>query len=105
MLDPREAAELLLRTEDLRLHRLPWHGWNFIERYARTEVIFGSVPERLPAYHSSSENVRVLSILGDRRNINTEVDRQILEQLPQAEVTFLVEPSRQEIDQCLWEQS
>lgn len=103
-LHPQDVAELMVRSDDRRLHRLPWHLWDFIERYGKTEVIFGSAPERITRPSSTSAQVRVLLILGDRRNIDTEVDRQLLEQLPQAAVTTLVEPSRPSLDQHLWEQ-
>ena len=29
----QDSVEVLLRTNDDRLHRLPWHIWDFIERF------------------------------------------------------------------------
>jgi CHASE2 domain-containing sensor protein len=46
-----------------------------------------------------------LAILGHRDGIDTDTDHQMLKALPNAEVTFLVEPQRQAIDDHLWEQS
>ncbi|NEQ52609.1 MAG: CHASE2 domain-containing protein, partial [Leptolyngbya sp. SIO3F4] len=41
---------------------------------------------------------------GDSSGIDVAADRQLLEAIPGAEVTFLVEPQRQEITEQLWEQ-
>ena len=49
--------------------------------------------------------VRILAILGNSQNIDIEKDRIILEGLPSAKVTFLVEPSRSEISEQLWEEN
>lgn len=48
--------------------------------------------------------VRILAILGHCQGINVASDRQILENLPHAQVEFLVEPSREEMSDRLWEQ-
>jgi len=104
-LTPGEAAELVIRTDDPRLHQLPWHCWELVERYPLIEVIFGGEPEQVSAQRSNSNEVRILSILGDRRNIDTEKDRQVLKALPNTNVTFLVEPTRRDINDSLWEQS
>ncbi len=103
-LNIRDSGQILLRTEDVRLHRLPWHTWDFVERYPLMEWVVGTPPQRLSSPRRVDDRVRILAILGDRRNIDTEVDQQILSALPQADVTFLVEPSRQAVDDRLWEQ-
>ncbi len=103
--DPTEPVRVLLRTTDLRLHRLPWHSWDFIDRYPQAEVALSTPPAREFERSSGVENVRILAILGDRRGIDIERDRQLLAELPNAEVLFLVEPSRQQLNQQLWEQT
>lgn len=104
-LNPQEEFQLLLRTDDRRLHQLPWPVWDFVEHYGLTELVFGSFPEKLYPPAGLSQKVRVLAILGDRRDIDTDVDRALLDALPDAEVTFLAEPSRSEVDDQLWDQS
>ncbi|MGL5063039.1 MAG: CHASE2 domain-containing protein [Microcoleus sp.] len=47
--------------------------------------------------------VKILAILGNSQDIDLEQDRKILEKLPSAAVTFLVEPSCNEISKELWE--
>ncbi|MCC3496181.1 MAG: CHASE2 domain-containing protein [Microcoleus sp. PH2017_15_JOR_U_A] len=54
--------------------------------------------EKYPA-----NRVKILAILGNSENINIEQDCKLLEGLPSAEVTFLVEPNRRKICQELWE--
>ncbi len=47
--------------------------------------------------------MRVLAILGDSTGIDIEKDQQLLTKIPGAEIVFLVEPKRQELDDRLWE--
>ena len=48
--------------------------------------------------------VRILAILGNSQGIDVKKDRIILEQLPDGEVIFLVEPQRQDLDRWLWDE-
>ncbi len=104
-LNVQDEVEILLRTRDLRLHQLPWHRWGFIERYPKAELVLSTPSERIETTQPTHLQVRILAILGDRRGIDTDTDRQILEKTPNAEVMFLVEPSRQFLYRYLWEQS
>jgi CHASE2 domain-containing sensor protein len=104
-LNVQDEVEILLRTRDLRLHQLPWHQWSFIERYPKAELVLSTPSERIETTQPTHLQVRILAILGDRRGIDTDTDRQILEKTPNAEVLFLVEPSRQFLYRYLWEQS
>lgn len=103
-----EEIRLLLRSADQRLQKLPWHEWDFVQRYPNTEVVLTPWEQKrrqsLIDSHQLTKN-RILAILGHRHGIDVDVDRQLLEHLPNSEVTFLVEPLRQELGDCLWEQS
>jgi CHASE2 domain-containing sensor protein len=101
----KDPVEVLLRTNDKRLHRLPWHLWDFIERYPQAELSIGSAPESIAQPEKPHHRVRILAILGDRQGIDIEADRQLLASLPQTDVVFIVEPSRQELHSYLWEQA
>ncbi|MBD1867283.1 hypothetical protein H6F95_08215 [Cyanobacteria bacterium FACHB-471] len=104
------TIRFLIRTDDLSLQKLPWHEWDFLERYPKAEVAL-SAPE-YEAIHSSkihsnktvlgNKTVKVLAILGNSEEIDLEGNRQILEQLPNAEIDFLVEPHRQQLSDRLW---
>jgi len=98
-----DEIRFLIRTEIPELQQLPWHLWDLIDRYQQAEVALSQVcfePCQQP--DSSPEQMRVLAILGNSDGINVEGDRQILESLPYAQVTFLVEPQRDQITDRLW---
>ncbi|MBW4604441.1 MAG: CHAT domain-containing protein [Calothrix sp. FI2-JRJ7] len=98
---------LLIRTSSQSLLELPWHQWDLIEKNTHVEVAL-STPDSEPTQKAKTptlrSKVKVLAILGDSTGINIEQDRQIITNLPDAEITFLVEPQRQEINDSLWEQ-
>jgi CHASE2 domain-containing sensor protein len=101
---PQEAVEILLRTTDQRLHRLPWHFWDFIDRYPQAELVVSSPSERIVLPPRTTNQVRILAILGDRQGIDTEADRLAIATVPNANVVFLVEPTRQQVYDRLWEE-
>ena len=102
---PQEPVEMLLRTTDHRLHRLPWHFWDFIDRYPQAELVVSSPSERIVLPDLQTNQVRILAILGDRQGIDTEADQLAISALPNAEVIFLVEPTRQQVYERLWEEA
>lgn len=102
-----EPIRVLIRTQDPLLNRLPWHLWDFIERYAKTEIALSApISERVEVEPTAARthSVKILAILGSSEDIDVQVDRQFLAALPSAQTTFLVEPSREQIDQQLWQQ-
>jgi CHASE2 domain-containing sensor protein len=105
-LHPAQPLRILLQTDDPDLKRMPWHQWEVIDRYHQAEIAL-SLPnyERVSSQPSVPDKVRILAILGNSAGIDVEADRQQLEQLPDAEVCFLVEPLRQELSDRLWAQA
>ena len=106
---PDEEVRVLIRTHCLQLKKLPWHLWDLIDRdYLKAEVVL-SIPESeavTTALQTSifRSKIRILAILGDSDGIDVEQDRQLLEKLPNAATTFLVEPQYSDIDDKLWKQ-
>lgn len=103
-----DTVRVLVHTRDPLLMQLPWHLWDFFERYPNTELAFSSpVAQRTRPVRAvpPSGKVRILAILGNSAGIDVATDRALLEQLPLAEVKFLVEPSRQDISDRLFEQT
>ncbi|NER31472.1 MAG: CHAT domain-containing protein, partial [Symploca sp. SIO1C4] len=102
---PSDEIRLIIQTENIWLRRLPWHLWDICDRYPKAEISL-SVPayENVEQFSKPQSQVRILAILGNSIGINTEADRLLLEQLPDAQVSFLVEPQRQELTQQLWRQ-
>ena len=103
-LNPLDEIKILIQTENARLQCLPWHLASWFEPYTKAEIAisssnFETTATDRPSYRTK---VRVLAVIGNSKGINTNSDRQILEQLPDCEPTFLVEPTRQEITEQLW---
>lgn len=102
---PAEPMRIIIQTENTILRRLPWHLWDLCDRYPQAEIALGApiydYPEQLNTPHSQ---VRILAILGNSTGIDTQVDRLLLEQLPNSQINFLVEPQRQKLTEAIWQQ-
>lgn len=109
-----DAIRVLIETSDPLVQRLPWHLWRFFEHYPKAEVALSaseyqrpvrlSQPESQNSSSSRSGPVRILAVLGNSRGIHLDEDRSLLQRLSdQAEIKFLVEPSRQELNDRLWQ--
>ena len=105
-LDPSEAIRILIQTESLPLRQLPWHCWALLDDYAHAEIAFAAPKFQpvTPNRRIAKEKVQILAILGHSEGINVQQDRQFLERIPEADVTFLVEPERKTINDQLWSQ-
>lgn len=105
-LSETDEIQVIIQTEDIRLRQLPWHLWDLFSEHYRNAEIALSAPDYdpLPLKPKLNNKVKILAILGDSTGINVQKDRAILEQLPDAEITFLTEPQRQELNNQLWEQ-
>ncbi|MBD1923402.1 CHAT domain-containing protein [Microcoleus sp. FACHB-831] len=104
-LSPSDTVRLILQIEDNQLRRLPWHLWDFFERYPKAEVALGATAyERVENLGQFREKPRILAILGNGNGIDIEADRRLLSSLLcDAEIVFLVEPQRQQLYQQLWD--
>ena len=103
---PTDEVRVIIQTEDIWLRRLPWHLWDLCDRYPKAEIALSA-----PAYEGTKQpsatktEIKILAILGDSTGINIEVDKALLEHLPNAKSKFLVEPRLQEIHDHLWQES
>ncbi len=104
-LAPTDEIRLIVETADPLLRRFPWHLWQFFGDYPLAEVAVSALdygrsnrPDR-----PRQGRVRILAVLGNSAGIDLQQDRALLAQLPDAEPVFLVEPSRAELDQQLWD--
>ncbi|MEB3182290.1 MAG: CHASE2 domain-containing protein [Nostocaceae cyanobacterium] len=101
-----DNIRVILQTDDYYLQRLPWNGWDLIERFPKAELALSHpVYEQAiqPTTHTS--HVAILAIVGNSQGIDTQTDKQLLEQLPNAKINFLVAPERQQLSDSLWEQN
>jgi branched-chain amino acid transport system substrate-binding protein len=98
-----EPARFILQTQNSQLWRFPWHLWSFFQEcYPQAEITLCAETE--PYSKQLRSPVKILAILGNNADLNIQADRQLLEALPRAAVTFLVEPDRHQIDDHLWKQ-
>ncbi len=103
-LTPDDDIRVLIQTKDLRLQKLPWHLWDLLERYPKAEIALSApIYEQVNRIATTNERVKILAILGDSQGIDTQADRAILEKLPNADITFLVEPESKELTDKLWD--
>lgn len=104
-LNPVDEIRILIQTENIQLQCLPWHLVTWFEPYTKAEIAISSsdYEKKAKSSLSSTSEVRVLAIIGNSQGIDTERDRELLDQLPNSSVTILVEPTRQEINEQLWD--
>ena len=108
VLDTKEEIRIWLCSNNQRLHQLPWCTWDFLERYDKIELAFSQLDfDELAKYSPAkkSSKVRILAVFGHNKGINLEPDRQLLSNLSDAEVVFLVEPQKEELYDRLWSKS
>lgn len=108
-LNRQEKIRVLVRTNDLDIFKLPWHLWNFFDRYTQAEPGFSQLGfqtshlQNQKTRNLKNKKIRILVILGHKQGIDIEKDREFFQSLPQAEVEFLDEPTVREIQEKLWE--
>ncbi|NES83648.1 MAG: CHAT domain-containing protein [Moorea sp. SIO2B7] len=105
---PSEEIIFLIQTDNTYLKIIAWHLWNFFDTYRKAEVAL-YIPEpqetKISDYLKSQNKVKVLAIFGDNVGIDIQKDRALLEELPDAEVQILIQPTRQIFSDCFWKQN
>ncbi|MEH2415217.1 CHASE2 domain-containing protein [Nostoc sp.] len=106
LLSRDDEIRVIIETDIVLLHRLPWRLWNFFEDYPKAELALSNHEYASPQVlqKSPTGKVKILAILGNRVGIDIDKDRSLLQGLTDAETTFLVEPTRQKLDEYLWNQ-
>ena len=106
-LNREEEIQLIIETSDPWLQRIPWSRWDFFEDYPQAHIALSrSEYTRRPSSSKSKrieKKVRILAILGNNFGINLDEETKFLKSLPDSDVKFLVQPSRQEFNNYLWE--
>ncbi|MGH8000917.1 MAG: CHASE2 domain-containing protein [Brasilonema sp.] len=104
-LSKSDEIRFVIQTEDSYVRKLPWHIWRFFEDYRLAEVALSPIEfESENQVVNSALKVRILAILGNSTGIDTDADKKFLESLSSdAETVFLVEPTRSELDEQLWD--
>jgi DNA polymerase III delta prime subunit len=101
-LKPDDEVRFIIQAPTIQLQQLPWHLWDLFKDYPLAEIAL-SAPNygQVSSAKKSRNKVRILAILGNSKGINTEKDRELLEQLPGVETVVLSQPSRKQINHHL----
>ena len=103
----KNEVRVFIQTENEMLQKLPWHEWDFFSQiYTRAETVLSPLevqPENPPPARGKSK-VRILAILGNSEGIEVSEDQELLDNLPDADVNFLVEPKQEKLSASLWGQ-
>ena len=105
-LDPAEEIRVIVETNDELIRRLPWHRWNFFQDYTKAEIALSRSEFQRHSIQQPKvpkHKVRILAILGNTKGIDVEEERKFLRSLKDADTEFLVNPSRQEFNDRLWD--
>jgi WD40 repeat protein/energy-coupling factor transporter ATP-binding protein EcfA2 len=105
-LDPTEEIQVVFVTNDELIRRLPWQRWDFFQDYPKAEMaLSGPEYKRQDAalIDKTPDKVRILAILGNTQGIDLEVEQQFLASLKEAQTQFLINPTRQEFNEQLWD--
>lgn len=107
-LSKTDEVWVIIQTDNLDLQRLPWHLWDvFSGNYPKTEFSV-SLPEYQEVETRSllpKDRVKILTVIGNSKELNVEADRQIIEDLPGAEINPIVEPNLADLTTKLGEES
>ncbi|NJK52351.1 MAG: hypothetical protein HC936_05125 [Leptolyngbyaceae cyanobacterium SU_3_3] len=106
-LNASDEIRIILKPMTLVCGSLPWHLWQLFADYPHAEVALGVINYQRSTQSSTEKTHRrasILAILGDSQDIDVNRDRIYLEQLlTQADIHFLVEPEREELNHQLWQ--
>ncbi|MBE9213926.1 CHASE2 domain-containing protein [Plectonema cf. radiosum LEGE 06105] len=106
---PSDEIRVLISTDSIQLKKLPWHLWDLIDRdYPKAEVTLSADNlEQISVPQTSiyRNKIKILAILGNSDGIDINQDKQLLENLNNANTTFLVQPRPQDISEQLWNQN
>ncbi|MDB9539106.1 CHASE2 domain-containing protein [Anabaenopsis arnoldii] len=103
-LSPTEPARFLMRGHDECLQKLPWYEWDMFKSYPYAELgwSYGNY-QATKCINTNPGKVKVLVILGSPQGIDIDIDKNILQGLPDVDVCCLYQPQRREINDQLWE--
>jgi len=108
-LDPDSEIRVIIETNDDLLRRLPWHCWDFFKDHPKAEMAISRPEYKRPckSYQPkiSRQKARILAVLGNSQGIDLKKETNLLTSLQDAEVVFLVNPTRAQLNEQLWHPS
>jgi uncharacterized protein YjbI with pentapeptide repeats len=105
-LHPSQSIQIIIQTDNLQIRQLPWQLWNLLETFRQAEITFAShTYQARERDRSPLQPLQVLAIIGNSEGIDVTVDRQLLTTLPNANVELAISPSRQMLNDKIWEKA
>jgi uncharacterized protein YjbI with pentapeptide repeats len=102
-LQPSQSIQISIQTDELPIRQLPFQLWDLFDRFTQAETTIASSTYRsITKQRPKHQQLEILAIFGDSQGIDLDIDRESLSQLPNARVEFLVEPTRQILNDLLW---
>lgn len=92
----RQAVQLIIRTANPALQKLPWHEWNFFRDYYQSKNISFTVRNNRPL-ETLANPVKILVVLGSDESIDIEPDYEEIKNWFQgADIEPLPQPKRKD---------
>ncbi|MEM6452681.1 MAG: CHAT domain-containing protein [Cyanobacteria bacterium P01_D01_bin.105] len=108
-LNPNDSIRIVLQTDNPQLWQLPWNCWEILERYPRSELTISTQHYQYRDFPTetqrplSNNKINILAVLGSSEDLDIQVDCNILQNLPHSQLTTLTQPSRQTLNNQLWD--
>ncbi|MEL7068943.1 MAG: pentapeptide repeat-containing protein [Cyanobacteria bacterium J06581_3] len=103
-LQPTDSIRVFWQTSDPLLRQLPLQMWRWFDRYSKAELIVtGATYRHQHSTGQSPNEIRILSVLGDRTGLDVTTDQSLLAALPDVSLTLLDAPSAQQVTDQLWD--
>lgn len=98
-----DEVQVIIKTDNGTLWKLPWHVWDLIETNPDVEIAFSPLVTEAPGVTKINHNnqVTILAVLGNSDDIDIKQDEDEIRRLRDTEPEFLLQPSPQEIIQKL----
>ncbi|MBW4613548.1 MAG: tetratricopeptide repeat protein [Desmonostoc vinosum HA7617-LM4] len=104
-LHKNDEIEVIIKAQDHQIRRLPWQEWNLFKNdYQKAEIALSPTEhQKKNRSFCAGEEIRILAILGNSNNIDTEFDVEELKKIEKrgAKVEFIKQPSKREFLQQL----
>ncbi|AFY56417.1 putative transmembrane sensor domain protein [Rivularia sp. PCC 7116] len=104
LLNQDDEIRIIFETNIVALHRLPWHLWNFFSDYPKAELGLSNHEYGSPRVLQKSPGgkIKILAVLGNGIGIDIDRDAALLQNLEDAQTIFLLQPTRKQLDEQLW---
>lgn len=98
-----EEIKIIIEIKERSLYSFPWHLWHLLREYPYAEIAVNLSPSYAPPPPRKHRQTRILAVLGHSKGIDVDKDKNLIGQIKNAEVEFLVEPTPNQFHQTLYD--